>query len=130
MVVVVPPLCVFMPDLVQIVFYPGKNGAHEANAVADAARLILIAAALQVVFGWTKSFPVSIGRPGLRILAHGIETVVLIPLVLVFGSAWGATGAARRRARLHGRLLRVWTVLLVRIHREPRAGPCRRRRRP
>ena len=34
------------------------------------------------------------GRPELRIVTHGIETIVLIPLVLVFGSIWDATGAA------------------------------------
>ncbi len=39
--------------------------------------MLLLVAALQLVFGWTKSLPVSVGRPGLRILTHGIETVVL-----------------------------------------------------
>jgi O-antigen/teichoic acid export membrane protein len=123
MLVVVPPLWVFMPDLVELVFYPGKNGAHEANAVADAARLILIAGALQVIWGWTKSFPVSIGRPGLRILAHGVESIVLIPLVVVFGIAWGATGAGGAVLASTVVFCALWTVLLVRIHREPRAGP-------
>ena len=46
--------------------------------MADAARLILIAGALQVIWGWAKSFPVSIGRPGLRVLAHGIESIVML----------------------------------------------------
>ena len=55
-----------------------------------------LAAAIQLVFGWTKSFPVSIGRPALRIWAHGIEMVVLIPLVGVLGARWGATGAGVR----------------------------------
>ena len=123
MVVVVPPLYVFMPDLVEFVFYPGKNGAHEANAVAEAARLILIAGALQVIWGWSKSFPVSIGRPGLRVLAHGVESAVLIPLVVVFGIAWGATGAGGAVLVSTVVFCALWTVLLVRIHREPRAGP-------
>jgi O-antigen/teichoic acid export membrane protein len=120
MVVVVPPLYVFMPELVELVFYPGKNGAHEANAVADAARLILIAGALQVIWGWTKSFPVSIGRPGLRVLAHGVESIVLIPLVVVFGIAWGATGAGGAVLVSTVVFCALWSVLLVRIHREPR----------
>ncbi len=123
MVVVVPPLYVFMPDLVQIVFYPGKNGAHEASVVAEAARLILFAGALQVIWGWSKSFPVSIGRPGLRVVAHGVESVVLIPLVVVFGIAWGATGAAGAVLASTVVFCALWTVLLVRIHREPRVGP-------
>jgi O-antigen/teichoic acid export membrane protein len=120
MAVVVPPLYVFMPDLVRIVFYPGENGAHEAAAVVDAARLILIAGALQVIWGWSKSFPVSIGRPGLRVLAHGVESIVLIPLVVVFGIAWGATGAAGAVLASTVVFCALWTVLLVRIHREPR----------
>ena len=44
--------------------------------------------------GWAKSFPVSIGRPGLRLVTTGIETALLLPLVLVLGLHWGATGAA------------------------------------
>jgi O-antigen/teichoic acid export membrane protein len=123
MVVVVPPLFVFMPELVQVVFYPGKNGSHEANAVAEAARLILIAGALQVVWGWSKSFPVSIGRPSLRVLAHGVESVVLIPLVVVFGIAWGATGAAGAVLTSTVVFCLLWTVLLLRIHRQPRVAP-------
>ena len=47
-------------------------GDQYAPAI-PAARIILVAAAIQVVFGWSKSFPVSIGRPGLRIVASGIE---------------------------------------------------------
>jgi O-antigen/teichoic acid export membrane protein len=91
--------------------------------VADAARLILIAGALQVIWGWSKSFPVSIGRPGLRVLAHGVESLVLIPLVVVFGIAWGATGAGGAVLASTVVFCALWTVLLVRIHREPRAGP-------
>jgi O-antigen/teichoic acid export membrane protein len=120
MIVIVPPLYVFMPELVHVVFYPGENGAHEASQVAPAARLILIAGALQVIWGWSKSFPVSIGRPNLRVLAHGVESVVLIPLVVVFGIAWGATGAAGAVLASTVVFCAVWTVLLVRIHGEPR----------
>jgi O-antigen/teichoic acid export membrane protein len=123
MVVVVPPLYVFMPDLIHIVFYPGADGAHEAAKVAEAARLILIAGALQVIWGWSKSFPVSIGRPGLRVLAHGVESIVLIPLVVVFGIAWGATGAGGAVLASTVVFCALWTVLLIRIHREPRDGP-------
>jgi O-antigen/teichoic acid export membrane protein len=122
MAIAVPPLFVFMPELIQIVFYPGKGGAAEADAVASAARLILIAGALQVIWGWSKSLPVSIGRPGLRVLAHGIESIVLIPLVVVFGIAWGATGAAAAVLVSTVVFCALWTVLLVRIRRAPRAA--------
>ena len=36
--------------------------AHASNA----ARLVLVAAALNLVWGWTKSFPVSIRSPSVR----------------------------------------------------------------
>jgi O-antigen/teichoic acid export membrane protein len=86
--VFVPILYVAMPDLVRLVF-----GAESAAAI-DAARIALFAAALGLVFGWTKSFPVSIGRPGLRVAAHLLETAVLLPLVIVLGRRSGVEGAA------------------------------------
>ena len=61
MVVAVPVLWLLMPWLMQIAF-----GADYREHATTAARLVLIAAALQFIWGWTKSFPVSIGRPGLR----------------------------------------------------------------
>ncbi len=88
MALALPPLLWFMPDLVTLVY-----GDRYAPA-GDPARLILLAAALQLIWGWTKSFPVSIGRPALRIIAHGAEIAVLIPLTLVLGARWGAEGAA------------------------------------
>ena len=88
MLVAVPVFFVAMPWLVDVVF-----GEKYADAV-DAARIILLAAAIQFAIGWTKSLPVTIGRPQLRIVTHGIETLVVIPLVIVLGAEWGATGAA------------------------------------
>ena len=119
MAVVVPPLYVFMPDLIRIVFYPGKDGAAQSSAVVGAARFILVAGALQVIWGWSKSFPVSIGRPGLRVLAHGVESIVLVPLVIAFGVAWGATGAGAAVLVSTVAFCILWTVLLVRIRRAP-----------
>ena len=55
---------------------------------------MIVAGALRMVYGWTKTFPVSIGRPALRIWTHGVELIVLIPLVAVLGREWGANGAA------------------------------------
>ena len=88
MVVSVPFLYWWMPTLIRIVF------TDKYAPAADAARLMLLAGAIGLVFAWTKSLPVSVGRPELRIATHGIETIVLIPLVLVLGSIWDATGAA------------------------------------
>ena len=88
MLVAVPVFFFAMPWLVDVVF-----GEKYADAV-EAARIILLAAAIQFAIGWTKSLPVTVGRPQLRIVTHGIETLVVIPLVIVLGAEWGATGAA------------------------------------
>ena len=63
----------------------------------NAARLFLLTAAVQLVVGWTKSFPVTIGRPKLRIWTHGLETLVVLPLV---DRARVALGRDRRRRRV------------------------------
>jgi O-antigen/teichoic acid export membrane protein len=103
---------VTMPWLVRVVF-----GTEYRSAVA-AARIILVAAAVQLVLGWTKSLPVTIGRPRLRIMTHGIETLVLLPLVVGLGLEWGVTGAAV--AMLVSTLVfaAAWAVVLVRLGRE------------
>jgi O-antigen/teichoic acid export membrane protein len=111
MAVIVPPVYVFMPDLIRIFYGQDYVGA------SNAARLMLLSAAFLVVSGWSKSFPVSIGRPGLRILAHGIETAVLIPLVLVLGSRWDATGAAGAVLAASVVFAAVWGLLVLHIRR-------------
>jgi O-antigen/teichoic acid export membrane protein len=111
-VVAVPPLYWAMPHLISFVYQPRYLGA------TNAARLLLLAAALQLVFGWTKSLPVTIGRPKLRIWTHGLETLVVLPLVVVFGALWGATGAAG--AFLVGVVVFAvaWAFIFVRIRPE------------
>jgi len=88
MVVAVPLLLLAMPWLVETVF-----GGEYAGSV-DAARIVLVAGAMQFALGWSKSLPVTIGRPRLRIVTHGVEALVVIPLVALLGAEWGATGAA------------------------------------
>jgi O-antigen/teichoic acid export membrane protein len=107
--VVVPPLYVFLPTLIRWIYGSEYVGA------ANAARVFTLAAALQLVYGWTKSFPVTIGRPGLRVLTHGVETLVVLPLVPLLGLAWGATGAAA--AVLVGVVVfaAMWTVIFLRV---------------
>ena len=107
---------VFMPDLIRWIF-----GSEFLGAV-NAARLFVLAAAVQLVVGWTKSFPVTIGRPGLRIVTHGLETIVVLPLVLLLGSRWGAAGAAG--AVLAGMCVfaLAWAIVFVRMRPED-VGP-------
>ena len=116
-VVAVPIFLWLMPDLVEL-FFPDYLDA------VDAARVMLLAAAVQLVFGWSKSLPVSIGRPNLRLYTHGLETAVLLPLVVVLALEWGVTGAAF--AVLAGSLVfaAAWTVLYARLRRaDPRVRP-------
>jgi O-antigen/teichoic acid export membrane protein len=101
----------FMPDLIRLVF-----GSQFLDAT-DAARVVAVAAGLQLVYGWTKSIPVSIGRPTLRIYTHGVETAVLLPLVLVLGASWDVTGAAVAVLVSTVVFVAVWTGLFVRLWR-------------
>ena len=121
MLVAVPVFFLAMPFLVRVVF------GSEFTGAVDAARIVLLAAAIQFAIGWTKSLPVTIGRPQLRILTHGLETLVVIPLVAVLGSAWGATGAAVAVLAATIVFACTWLVLLARLRHEvattdPRAG--------
>jgi O-antigen/teichoic acid export membrane protein len=116
MIVAVPAFWWLMPDLVRVVL------TERYLPAVDAARVMLLAAAVQLVYGWTKSFPVSIGRPNLRLVAHGIETAVLIPLIIPLGREWGATGAAVAVVVSTLVFAAVWTVLLLRVRRDPGAS--------
>ena len=69
--------------------------------------------------------PVSVGRPQLRIWAHGLETAVLLPLVLLFGWEWGVTGAAVAILVSTGAFVALWSVFILRLRGEvgdPEAG--------
>ncbi len=119
MVVAVPLFFLAMPWLVDAIF-----GEEYAGAV-DAARIVLLAAAIQFAIGWTKSLPVTIGRPQLRIVTHGLETVVVIPLVAVLGAEWGATGAAVAVLVATAVFAAAWAVALARIRADVGADPTR-----
>jgi O-antigen/teichoic acid export membrane protein len=116
MLVAVPAFLVAMPWLVEAVF-----GAEYEGAV-DAARIVLLAAAIHFTIGWTKSFPVTIGRPRLRIVTHGLEALVAIPLAIVLGAEWGATGAAAAVLASALAFAAAWAVVLVRLRAELRAN--------
>jgi O-antigen/teichoic acid export membrane protein len=91
-------------------------GAEYVPAV-PAARLILVAAAIQLVLSWTKTFPVTIGRPGLRLIAHGVETAVMLPLIVVLGRRWGVTGAGAAVLVSSGAFAVAWAAILLRLRR-------------
>jgi O-antigen/teichoic acid export membrane protein len=111
--VILPPLLVFTPELAKLLFSAKNVGA------VDATRIVIVAGALRMVYGWTKSFPVSIGRPALRIWTHGLELLVLIPLVAILGREWGATGAAWAVLASSVAFCSYWTFLFLRIKALP-----------
>lgn len=114
--VLVPVFWWLMPDLIELVFEARYLPA------TDAARVILIAAAIQLTFGWTKSFPTTIGRPELRLLTAAIETAVLLPLVLLLAIEWDVTGAAYALLAAAAVYAAVWVSLYVRVAREVSAS--------
>ena len=110
--VVTPFAWWLMPTLVRWVY-----GAKWVGA-SNAFRVMLLAAMVQLVFAWTRSFPVSIGRPGLRTIGQLFEIVVLVPAVLVLASLYGATGAAAGVLAGAVALAAFWSVRLTDVRRE------------
>jgi O-antigen/teichoic acid export membrane protein len=111
--VVVPLGWWLMPTLVPLVF------GDDYKPAVTAARILLLAAGIQLLLGWTKSFPVSIGRPELRIVAHGIEVALLLPLVVVLGSRWDAAGAAGAYLAATAAFGLAWAALVSRLRATP-----------
>jgi O-antigen/teichoic acid export membrane protein len=114
--VVTAPLWIFMPTIVRVVYHAKYVPA------ADAFRVMLLAAVVQFVFGWTKTFPVSIGRPGMRTVGQALEIAVLVPGVLVLGALYGATGAAGGILAGSAALAAYWTIGLLRLPRPEAAA--------
>ncbi len=110
--VVTPILWWAMPTLIRWILKPKYLSATSAF------RVMLLAAVVQLVFAWTKSFPVSIGRPGMRTVGQVIEIAVLVPAVLLLGSAYGATGAAGGVLAGAVALGLYWIGGLARLRRE------------
>jgi O-antigen/teichoic acid export membrane protein len=119
MLVAVPVFFFAMPWLVEVVF------GEEYEGAVDAARIVLLAAAIQFAIGWTKSLPVTIGRPRLRIVTHGLETLVAVPLVAVLGAEWGATGAAVAVLVSTVVFAGAWAIALARLRADMGADPTR-----
>ena len=109
MVVVLPPAMWFMPDLIRLIY-----GAKYLGAT-NAFRVFAGAAAFVFVVGWSKSFPVSIGRPQLRVWTHGLEALIVLPLVVALGAAWGVTGGAVAVLIGTAAFALVWGWIFLRI---------------
>jgi O-antigen/teichoic acid export membrane protein len=107
--VITPILWVAMPTLIRWVYQAKYVPA------ADAFRVMLLAAVVQLVFAWTKSFPVSIGRAGLRTVGQLCEIAVLVPAVLLLADRYGATGAAGGVLAGAVALAAFWSVALLRM---------------
>ena len=112
----VPIFLLLMPWLVRVVF------GEEYLPAVEAARIVLVSAAILLILGWSKSLPVTSGRPRLRIVTHSLEAIVLRPLVVVLGDRNGVTGAAV--AILVSTLVfaLAWIVILVRLRDELRTS--------
>jgi O-antigen/teichoic acid export membrane protein len=108
MCVVVPVGWFLMPWAMEVAY----THAYRVHATA-AGRIVLFVGALQFVSGFSKTLPVSIGRPNLRVVSHGIEVAVFIPALIVFGHYWGATGGALAMLVSTAVFCVVWVVLLV-----------------
>jgi O-antigen/teichoic acid export membrane protein len=106
MIVVVPVGWFLTPYVMEI--YGHRYRLHATTA----ARIVLFVGALQFVSGFSKTLPVSIGRPNLRVVSHGIEVAVFIPLLVVFAHYWGATGGALAMLVSTGVFCVVWAWLL------------------
>jgi len=111
--ILLPLLLVFMEPIVRLLFSAKNVGA------VGAARIIVVAGAVQFAVGWSKTFAVTIGRPQLRIWTHGLETLVLLPLVAVLGWKWGASGASVAVLASSVAFAACWLVLFERIRHEP-----------
>jgi O-antigen/teichoic acid export membrane protein len=107
--VITPILWIAMPTLIRWVYKAKYVPA------ADAFRVMLLAAVVQLVFAWTKSFPVSIGRAGLRTVGQLCEIAVLVPAVLLLADRYGATGAAGGVLAGAVALAAFWSVALLRM---------------
>jgi O-antigen/teichoic acid export membrane protein len=106
MFVVVPVGWFLTPYVMEI--YGHRYRLHATTA----ARIVLFVGALQFVSGFSKTLPVSIGRPNLRVVSHAIEVAVFIPLLVLFGHYWGATGGALAMLVSTGVFCVVWAWLL------------------
>jgi O-antigen/teichoic acid export membrane protein len=119
MAVTLAPIELAMPWLIRTLLKP------EFAPATDAARLVVGASAIQLIFAWTKPFAVTIGRPGLRLVAHAVESAILLPLIVVFGKHWGVTGAGGAVLVSSVAFGATWVVLTFRLRTSHRRAQAR-----
>lgn len=107
MCVVVPAGWFLMPWAMQVAY----NHDFRVHATT-AGRIVLFVGALQLISGFSKTLPVALGRPNLRVVSHAIEVAVFIPLLVVFAHYWGATGGALAMLVSTAVFCVVWAWLL------------------
>jgi O-antigen/teichoic acid export membrane protein len=107
MLVAVPVGWFLMPYAMDVA-YGHRYRVHATMA----GRIVLFVGALQFVSGFSKTLPVSLGQPNLRVVSHGIEVAVFIPLLVVFAHYWGATGGALAMLVSTAVFCVVWAWLL------------------
>ena len=115
--VVVPLAWIWMESLIRIIY-----GARYIGAT-DAARLMLLAAAVQLILGWTKSFP---SRSGSRACARRDKRSRSAPSCRSSSSSGASTARPEQRAASSARRLGAGRLLARRSPADARA-PARRR---
>jgi O-antigen/teichoic acid export membrane protein len=80
---------VALPVLLPLVY------GHRFSVAVPAARLLVLAALVRIVTAWSKTFPLAIGRPGLRLLLLVVDGAALVFVTALFARrpiAWLAGG--------------------------------------
>jgi O-antigen/teichoic acid export membrane protein len=91
----------FMSPLIRLLY------GEKFEPVWVAATLLLMASCIRATVTWSKVLPLAVGRPGLRMVVIGAESVTLLVMMLVAGSTTDAREAAT--------LFAVGAVLLAAI---------------
>ena len=82
-----------MPALINLLFSSSFDGA------VTAARILLVAGAVQFALSWSKSFHAAVGRPHIRTILATINIALSLTLLLLLGDR----GGRRRSDRIYGR---------------------------
>ena len=110
--IAVPLLLWKAPELIRL-FFTSKNVVQRTTSTdRDRGRLAVRLRLDEEVSRFDRA-------PEATDLAHGVETLVLVPLVVVLGAAWGATGAAGAVLASTVVFIAFWTASLLRIRRGP-----------
>jgi O-antigen/teichoic acid export membrane protein len=96
-----------MPLLISLVFSSSFDGA------VTAARILLVAAAVQFTLSWSKSFHAAVGRPHIRTILATISVALSLVLLLLLGDQ-GAEGAAIAYTAATVTTAAVWLVIVSR----------------